>query len=107
MVSNKKTYGSYITALTLHDALPISQDPMVDVRPEVQEADGAWAAAHGSASPRTDERQDDLYETLAFVGPRRGAPRSEEHTSELQSHVNLVCRLLLVKKNIKLPHKRY
>src|SRR5690242_21309520 len=24
--------------------------------------------------------------------------RSEEHTSELQSHVNLVCRLLLVKK---------
>src|SRR5690242_21490781 len=30
--------------------------------------------------------------------PRR-APRSEEHTSELQSHVNLVCRLLLEKKN--------
>src|SRR5690242_20860250 len=25
--------------------------------------------------------------------------RSEEHTSELQSHVNLVCRLLLVNKN--------
>src|SRR5690242_21213923 len=36
--------------------------------------------------------------------PRRGARatrscwRSEEHTSELQSHVNLVCRLLLEKK---------
>src|SRR5438477_2601043 len=30
----------------------------------------------------------------------RGASRSEEHTSELQSHVNLVCRLLLEKKNI-------
>src|SRR5690242_21409919 len=27
--------------------------------------------------------------------------RSEEHTSELQSHVNLVCRLLLEKKNYK------
>src|SRR5690242_20798998 len=27
--------------------------------------------------------------------------RSEEHTSELQSHVNLVCRLLLEKKNIR------
>src|SRR6266571_6070839 len=27
-----------------------------------------------------------------------GKPRSEEHTSELQSHVNLVCRLLLEKK---------
>src|SRR5260370_22927183 len=26
------------------------------------------------------------------------APRSEEHTSELQSHLNLVCRLLLEKK---------
>src|SRR5690242_21165069 len=28
----------------------------------------------------------------------RSAMRSEEHTSELQSHVNLVCRLLLEKK---------
>src|SRR5260370_8774932 len=31
---------------------------------------------------------------------KRG-PRSEEHTSELQSHLNLVCRLLLEKKNKK------
>src|SRR2546423_10482797 len=30
--------------------------------------------------------------------PRRAAPRSEEHTSELQSLAYLVCRLLLVKK---------
>src|SRR5690242_20784331 len=29
---------------------------------------------------------------------RRDLARSEEHTSELQSHVNLVCRLLLEKK---------
>src|SRR5690242_21394894 len=29
----------------------------------------------------------------------RRRSRSEEHTSELQSHVNLVCRLLLEKKN--------
>src|SRR4051812_49689778 len=28
--------------------------------------------------------------------------RSEEHTSELQSHVNLVCRLLLEKKTVVL-----
>src|SRR5260370_26213710 len=34
---------------------------------------------------------------------RSGRLRSEEHTSELQSHLNLVCRLLLEKKNI---HKR-
>src|SRR5690242_21187477 len=30
----------------------------------------------------------------------RRLKRSEEHTSELQSHVNLVCRLLLEKKNL-------
>src|SRR5438477_1970745 len=29
--------------------------------------------------------------------------RSEEHTSELQSHVNLVCRLLLEKKKATIP----
>src|SRR5438477_2870201 len=38
----------------------------------------------------------------AWLGHRRGGLaqciRSEEHTSELQSHVNLVCRLLLEKK---------
>src|SRR4030066_531894 len=31
--------------------------------------------------------------------PPGAAPRSEEHTSELQSHLNLVCRRLLGKKN--------
>src|SRR5690242_21037554 len=35
---------------------------------------------------------------LAEVRQRLDEPRSEEHTSELQSHVNLVCRLLLEKK---------
>src|SRR6266566_8144412 len=33
--------------------------------------------------------------------PRRNRPRSEEHTSELQSPCNLVCRLLLEKKKNK------
>src|SRR5260370_21768583 len=32
------------------------------------------------------------------LGPRQVFSRSEEHTSELQSHLNLVCRLLLEKK---------
>src|SRR5215207_5533950 len=32
------------------------------------------------------------------AGGARGCPRSEEHTSELQSRVDLVCRLLLEKK---------
>src|SRR5437763_2367690 len=34
----------------------------------------------------------------AFVGGRAAKPRSEEHTSELQSPMYLVCRLLLEKK---------
>src|SRR5207237_10224506 len=35
---------------------------------------------------------------LVMAAPANPRRRSEEHTSELQSHLNLVCRLLLVKK---------
>src|SRR5260370_25535421 len=35
---------------------------------------------------------------LKCIGRKSGTKRSEEHTSELQSHLNLVCRLLLEKK---------
>src|SRR5690606_40221403 len=35
---------------------------------------------------------------IAFIGMENIDPRSEEHTSELQSRENLVCRLLLEKK---------
>src|SRR5260370_10148723 len=35
---------------------------------------------------------------LAALSRNTESPRSEEHTSELQSHLNLVCRLLLEKK---------
>src|SRR5256885_8747544 len=38
------------------------------------------------------------YEARAFLSPQRAFERSEEHTSELQSPCNLVCRLLLEKK---------
>src|SRR5260370_26042143 len=37
-------------------------------------------------------------------GRRQDAGRSEEHTSELQSHLNLVCRLLLEKKKKREAH---
>src|SRR6266571_7566345 len=61
----------------------------------------------------SEERRNQLRAPVAFRvepggarGGRRGerigdAVRSEEHTSELQSHVNLVCRLLLEKKKKK------
>src|SRR2546429_4553245 len=52
------------------------------------------------------EREASARELGRGVGPRgRGIPsasgkaRSEEHTSELQSRLHLVCRLLLEKKN--------
>src|SRR5690242_21388912 len=48
-----------------------------------------------------------LLGDAAFVA-RPHVARSEEHTSELQSHVNLVCRLLLEKKKkriMKEPHE--
>src|SRR2546427_9015093 len=46
-----------------------------------------------------------IWQTLQEEGfarlPRRADERSEEHTSELQSQSNLVCRLLLEKKKNK------
>src|SRR5260370_24625137 len=36
----------------------------------------------------------------------RNSHRSEEHTSELQSHLNLVCRLLLEKKKTTITSRR-
>src|SRR4051812_49933011 len=45
-------------------------------------------------------------EWVAANGAELGAVRSEEHTSELQSHVNLVCRLLLEKKKKKIRRPR-
>src|SRR5687768_17700135 len=44
---------------------------------------------------RDDARRDQAH------GGTRVAPRSEEHTSELQSRLHLVCRLLLEKKKKK------
>src|SRR6266581_5817707 len=52
--------------------------------------------AGGPADRRRLHR--DAADTLRIRGPRRRDPRSEEHTSELQSPVHLVCRLLLEKK---------
>src|SRR5437773_8685150 len=71
----KHTATPEIYTLSLHDALPISGAP-----PAVP--DVAGGAAH---------------RPLPGLPPG-GRCRSEEHTSELQSHHDLVCRLLLEKK---------
>src|SRR5438477_5109675 len=46
-------------------------------------------------------RKGDIIAFYQIIGPKDNDARSEEHTSELQSHVNLVCRLLLEKKKKK------
>src|SRR5207248_7637582 len=85
--------------LSLHDALPICAPP----RPS------------GPASPRPRRSADPPRSRGPRPGRRCGTPRcgcggtrsrteefrSEEHTSELQSPYDLVCRLLLEKKNHK------
>src|SRR5438477_2601193 len=54
--------------------------------------------AHFSINPETESGR--VLARLGFRIDRKVGQllRSEEHTSELQSHVNLVCRLLLEKK---------
>src|SRR5260370_1919067 len=67
-------------------------------RSSAAEADASWVAlpdGNGDASEGTGEASDEVLS----IGER-----SEEHTSELQSHLNLVCRLLLEKKK---HHKPY
>src|SRR5260370_23539887 len=53
--------------------------------------------------PTTPQRKREPKLSFAGKGARGRATacRSEEHTSELQSHLNLVCRLLLEKKKTK------
>src|SRR4029453_19669927 len=65
------TATTEIYTLSLHDALPIS---------------GRSSSARGACSPTSTPK-----------ACRASATRSEEHTSELQSHSDLVCRLLLEK----------
>src|SRR2546430_7614215 len=74
------TATTEIYTLSLHDALPI-------YRGGARRTRAATPHAHdnGRSMPETPEQ---LYERA------RDALRSEEHTSELQSQSNLVCRLL-------------
>src|SRR5690606_41861084 len=94
-----------IYTLSLHDALPIWGDP--DAWPSGAAESGAHgtvARARVGGPARTEPSTSDVRRASrharcgAAVGGRQTLRRSEEHTSELQSRENLVCRLLLEKK---------
>ena len=82
------TATTEIYTLSLHDALPISllrgSAPLLPPR-HAQQKLGAASRLRPSAAPTSCTAK---------------AGRSEEHTSELQSPMYLVCRLLLEKKNL-------
>src|SRR5688500_19289578 len=59
----------------------------------------AGHADGGARGHRRIPRRSRPLPRVARAAARRRLPRSEEHTSELQSPCNLVCRLLLEKKN--------
>src|SRR2546427_3387028 len=75
------TATTEIYTLSLHDALPISLGCRLN-QVDTQQIQAALEARG--------------FRTVAFDEP--ADVRSEEHTSELQSQSNLVCRLLLEKK---------
>src|SRR5438034_7150403 len=86
------------STLSLHDALPISTAHIRNPTPiEVPQRKGLSGRGTGPRSAgRPIKGEED--EPSPVVLPER--IRSEEHTSELQSHSDLVCRLLLEKKNM-------
>src|SRR3712207_7885610 len=77
------TATTEIYTLSLHDALPIFLLTMCDNRTNL--------------SKTLTEQVEEMYQKKIKVFQTK-IPRSEEHTSELQSRQYLVCRLLLEKK---------
>src|SRR5438093_3766010 len=51
--------------------------------------------------PDQAHQVDPLHDVVVLAAPMASDQRSEEHTSELQSLTNLVCRLLLEKKKTR------
>src|SRR2546430_4553142 len=84
------TATTEIYTLSLHDALPISSRK-VSLRLRVTRI--FFCATRFQAAS---------FHRLAQLWVHAPAARSEEHTSELQSQSNLVCRLLLEKKKSRL-----
>src|SRR5690242_20976498 len=86
-----------IYTLSLHDALPICRVPILAEPRRERPSEELGRPGDAPVLRAADELAHHLLERE--LEARRLEPvRSEEHTSELQSHVNLVCRLLLEKK---------
>src|SRR5688500_20062022 len=81
--------------LSLHDALPISADNPF-AQPPCRRTVPSLDTFATLTTARSARRS--LRAARSGVSRDSGVPRSEEHTSELQSPCNLVCRLLLEKK---------
>src|SRR5690348_18120213 len=76
--------------------------PELDAFPTRRSSDLVCSVARGVADRLAAARAPALLQAAGMEGRRSVDPsvgRSEEHTSELQSPVHLVCRLLLEKKN--------
>src|SRR5206468_6228849 len=90
----------YTTLFRSSEVLPDAHDvlrPQVGIELEArQEASGRRVHQQKGDQRDAKERRDRREETAHDI-----AGRSEEHTSELQSRSDLVCRLLLEKKNTK------
>src|SRR5438034_8165177 len=78
--------------LSLHDALPISEARLL-AEGDLERDEAALEAARERL-----ERPVEIGALAVEAVDDDRARRSEEHTSELQSHSDLVCRLLLEKK---------
>src|SRR5688500_19921498 len=88
---------THLYTLSLHDALPISKNPSASVLTACFVPFTVTVATTPSPFSLT-------IRPRTSMGGGNGSVRrvrSEEHTSELQSPCNLVCRLLLEKKNKK------
>src|SRR5690242_18843599 len=96
-----------IYTLSLHDALPISGESVGDRwgvvwgEPEIETVCVGCGDGEGEVGVLSDRAGEwgyaqGCYQRLQgsgfLYGGQREGSRSEEHTSELQSHVNLVCR---------------
>src|SRR5436190_15817904 len=87
--------SSELYTLSLHDALPILITASgLGRRSASWGRSGCSALTFSASSPGSPA-----------LKVRAEHPRSEEHTSELQSHSDLVCRLLLEKKKKTLIHQ--